>query len=182
MNDPTPDPDDPGAARPRLPAAPAAPEDVRGMLAGVIDPELHASIVDLGMVDDVAGRARRAGHREGRADHRRVPAAGPDQTGGESKVRGLPGVADVKVDYGVCLLSPTQVLIKAHKMPGMLIVFVAGLLAFGCSFLPKAYEFHDPLTPTEHLALGVSYESKAKPAWPSLSTRKSLRAMPATTV
>ena len=26
------------------------------MLAGVMDPELHASIVDLGMVDDVAGR------------------------------------------------------------------------------------------------------------------------------
>ena len=28
-------------------------DDVRGVLAGVIDPELHVSIVELGMVDDV---------------------------------------------------------------------------------------------------------------------------------
>jgi tetratricopeptide (TPR) repeat protein len=47
-------------------------------------------------------------------------------------------------------------------MPGMLIVFIVGLLASGCSFLPKVYEFHDPLTPAEHLALGVSYESEGK--------------------
>ena len=40
------------STRPCRPSA--APDDVRGMLAGVIDPELHASIVDLGMVDDVA--------------------------------------------------------------------------------------------------------------------------------
>jgi tetratricopeptide (TPR) repeat protein len=47
-------------------------------------------------------------------------------------------------------------------MPGMLVVFIVGLLAFGCSSLPKVYEFHDPLTPAEHLALGVSYESEGK--------------------
>ena len=34
---------------PQLPT----PDDVRKMLAGVLDPELHASIVDLGMVHDV---------------------------------------------------------------------------------------------------------------------------------
>ncbi|MFM8304378.1 MAG: iron-sulfur cluster assembly protein, partial [Actinomycetota bacterium] len=34
-------------------ASPPTPEDVRAMLAGVMDPELHASIVDLGMVEDV---------------------------------------------------------------------------------------------------------------------------------
>src|SRR5690606_28604751 len=42
---------------PPPPAASASPlpspEDVRGMLAGVMDPELNASIVDLGMVEDV---------------------------------------------------------------------------------------------------------------------------------
>ena len=38
---------DPSTPRPRAPPAPTA-DDVRGMLAGVIDPELHASIVDLG--------------------------------------------------------------------------------------------------------------------------------------
>ena len=32
---------------------PPSPDDVRGVLAGVLDPELHASIVDLGMVHDV---------------------------------------------------------------------------------------------------------------------------------
>jgi len=78
-------------------------DDVRGVLGGVIDPELHASIVDLGMVDDV-----------------RI-ADGPDAclvtvkvvltTAGcplraqikrdvESKVLGLPGVTKVKVEYG----------------------------------------------------------------------------------
>ena len=45
---------------PRDPEAPAAsaapsPEDVRRMLAGVMDPELHASITDLGMVDALEG-------------------------------------------------------------------------------------------------------------------------------
>ena len=35
-----------------------------------------------------------------------------------------------------------------------------GLLESGCAFLPKVYEYHDPLTPQEHLALGVSYESE----------------------
>ena len=51
----TPDPDDPGApVHEPIPGAPPSPDDVRRMLAGVIDPELHASIVDLGMVDDVS--------------------------------------------------------------------------------------------------------------------------------
>ena len=45
-------------------------------------------------------------------------------------------------------------------MPAMLIIVLVGLLESGCSFLPKVYEYHDPLTPQEHLALGVSYESE----------------------
>jgi ATP-binding protein involved in chromosome partitioning len=70
------------------------------MLAGVIDPELHASIVDLGMVDDV-----RVG------DDGDVVVVVALTTAGcplrvqirqdvESKVRGLPGVSSVKVEYG----------------------------------------------------------------------------------
>jgi tetratricopeptide (TPR) repeat protein len=47
-------------------------------------------------------------------------------------------------------------------MPRLLIVFLMGLVVSGCSYLPKVYEFHDPLTPAEHLALGVSYEAKGK--------------------
>ncbi|HEY3198509.1 MAG TPA: tetratricopeptide repeat protein [Nitrospirales bacterium] len=31
-----------------------------------------------------------------------------------------------------------------------------------CSSLPRFYEFHDPLTAQEHLALGVSYESQGE--------------------
>jgi len=34
------------------------------------------------------------------------------------------------------------------------------VLTSACSYLPKVYEFHDPLTAQEHLALGVSYESQ----------------------
>src|SRR5256885_16947303 len=53
MDTHTPDPDDPGApVHEPVPGPPPSPDDVRHMLAGVIDPELHASIVDLGMVDD----------------------------------------------------------------------------------------------------------------------------------
>jgi len=47
-------------------------------------------------------------------------------------------------------------------MPRMLAVLIVGLLVSACSSLPNVYEFHDPLTPAEHLALGVSYESEGK--------------------
>ena len=78
----TPDPDDPGApVHDPLPGPPPSPDDVRGMLAGVIDPELHASIVDLGMVDDVRVGPDGGVMVEGRPDHRRVPAAGADPPG-----------------------------------------------------------------------------------------------------
>jgi ATP-binding protein involved in chromosome partitioning len=83
-----------------------APDDVRGVLAGVIDPELHASIVDLGMVDDVRV-----------ADDGLVTVKVVLTTAGcplraqikrdvESKVLGLPGVTDVKVEYGE--MTPEQ--------------------------------------------------------------------------
>jgi ATP-binding protein involved in chromosome partitioning len=82
------------------PAPAPTPEDVRGVLAGVIDPELHASIVDLGMVDDVRV-----------ADDGTVTVTVALTTAGcplraqikrdvESKVRGLPGATAVSVEYG----------------------------------------------------------------------------------
>ncbi len=98
---PTPDPDDPGApVHEPVPGPAPTADDVRHMLAGVIDPELHASIVDLGMVDDV--RVDDAGD---------VVVVVALTTAGcplrvqirqdvESKVRGLPGVRSVKVKYG----------------------------------------------------------------------------------
>jgi ATP-binding protein involved in chromosome partitioning len=66
----------------------------------VIDPELHASIIDLGMVDDVTvdddGRVivKVALTTAG------CPLRGQIKRDVESKVRGLRGVRDVKVEYG----------------------------------------------------------------------------------
>jgi ATP-binding protein involved in chromosome partitioning len=97
----SPDPDDPGAPiHEPQPGPPPSPDDVRGMLAGVIDPELHASIVDLGMVDEVRV-----------ADDGTVTVRVALTTAGcplrtqikrdvESKVRALRGVSAVKVEYG----------------------------------------------------------------------------------
>ena len=76
------------------------PDDVRRILAGVQDPELHASIVDLGMVDDV-----RVGEDGGVLVRVALTTAGCPlrsqiKADVESKVRGLPGVTDVQVEYG----------------------------------------------------------------------------------
>ncbi len=98
----TPDPDDPGAPVHRaVEGPPPSPNDVRRTLEGVIDPELHASIVELGMVRDVrvaddgevivkvalttAGCPLRAQIQQ----RRRV----------EGRVR-YAGVTDVRVEYG----------------------------------------------------------------------------------
>src|SRR5438128_3020206 len=97
----TPDPDDPGAP---VHAAAAGPppssDDVRRILEGVFDPELHASIVDLGMVGDV-----RVDETGGVVVKVALTTAGcPLRTqiknDVESKVRGLRGVTDVRVEYG----------------------------------------------------------------------------------
>ena len=74
-------------------------DDVRRILAGVTDPELHVSIVELGMVDDVAVhdgtvRVRIALTTAG------CPLRTQIKADVESKVRGLPGVTDVHVEYG----------------------------------------------------------------------------------
>ena len=78
---------------------PPTPDDVRRALAGVHDPELHVSIVDLGMVDDVTVED---GHVRVRVA---LTTAGcPLRTrirdDVESMVRDLPGVTDVAVEYG----------------------------------------------------------------------------------
>src|SRR5258708_40375306 len=75
-------------------------DDVRGMLAGVIDPELHASIVELDMVDrvqidaDGVVRVRIALTTAG------CPLRGQIQADVASKIRGLAGVTDGIGDYG----------------------------------------------------------------------------------
>src|SRR5262245_62160702 len=96
-----PDPDDPGApVHEPVAGPPPTPDEVRRMLAGVIDPELRTSIVDLGMVGDVRVTP------DGRVT---VPVALTTAgcplrhqiaTDVESKVLGLRGVTGVEVEYG----------------------------------------------------------------------------------
>jgi ATP-binding protein involved in chromosome partitioning len=97
----TPDPDDPGApVHEPVPGPPPTADDVRHMLAGVIDPELHASIVDLGMVDDVAVDPDGAVVVKVALTTAGCPLRVQIRRDVESKVRGLPGVTAVKVEYG----------------------------------------------------------------------------------
>lgn len=94
---PAPRPDDPEGP----PAGPPpTPDDVRSILGGVMDPELHASITDLGMVrevevtDDGDVTVKVALTTAG------CPLRHQIRQDVESKVRGLPGVRDVDVAYG----------------------------------------------------------------------------------
>ncbi len=96
-----PDPDDPGAPVHEPVAGPApSADDVRGMLAGVIDPELHASIVDLGMVDDVRIELDGAVTVRIALTTAGCPLRYQIKQDVESKVRGLAGVTGVTVEYG----------------------------------------------------------------------------------
>jgi ATP-binding protein involved in chromosome partitioning len=97
----TPDPDDPGAPVHRpAEGPPPDPASVRRTLAGVIDPELHASIVELGMVSEV--RVDDGGEVTVKVALTTAgcPLRAQIQSDVESKVRGIPGVTDVRVEYG----------------------------------------------------------------------------------
>jgi ATP-binding protein involved in chromosome partitioning len=103
----SPDPNDPGAPVHEPVAGPAPTADeVRRMLAGVIDPELHVSIVELGMVDDV--RVEPDGHVTVKVALTTAgcPLRGQIKSEVQSKVRGLPGVSAVEVEYGE--MTPEQ--------------------------------------------------------------------------
>src|SRR5262245_35409634 len=96
-----PDPDDPGApVHEPLAGPPPSPDDVRGILAGVIDPELGASVVDLGMVDRIRVAPDGTVHVTVALTTAGCPLRAQIKRDVESKVRGLPGVRGVKVEYG----------------------------------------------------------------------------------
>lgn len=89
---------------PRDPEAPVAsaapsPEDVRRILAGVMDPELHASIVDLGMVAGVKVKADGRVEVDIALTTLGCPLRAEIKKEVQSKVRGLPGVGDVGVHF-----------------------------------------------------------------------------------
>lgn len=80
-------------------APPPSTEDVRGMLAGVMDPELHASIVDLGMVHDVRVAPDGWITVQVALTTLGCPLRAEIKREVQSKVAGLPGVAEVDVEY-----------------------------------------------------------------------------------
>src|SRR3954468_20212972 len=94
----TPDPDDPGApVHEPEPGPPPSPDDVRGMLAGVVAPELHTRNAELRMVDDVRGGADGSVVVEVGLTAAGFPLRVQFRQDVESKVRGLRGVPAVKV-------------------------------------------------------------------------------------
>ena len=98
-----PDPDDPGAPVHEPVAGPpaVARRRPRACWPGSSTPSCTPSIVDLGMVDDVAVEPDGARHREGRAHHRRLPAARPDQARTSSRrCAASPASPTVEVEYG----------------------------------------------------------------------------------
>src|SRR5713101_948455 len=97
----SPDPDDPGApVHQPVPGPAPTVDDVRHMLGGVIDPELHASIVDLGMVDAVRVEPDGSVMVRVALTTAGCPLRVQIRQDVESKVRGLPGVTAVNVEYG----------------------------------------------------------------------------------
>lgn len=96
-----PDPNDPGApVHAPIGAPPPTEDDVRRMLVGVIDPELHASIVDLGMVREIDVTPAGEVTVKVALTTAGCPLRGQIKNDVESKVRGLSGVLDVHVEYG----------------------------------------------------------------------------------
>jgi ATP-binding protein involved in chromosome partitioning len=85
---------------PPLTPQPPTPDDVRRVLAGVLDPELHASIVDLGMVHDVRIEANGDVVVKVALTTAGCPLRGQIANDVRSKVAGLPGVMEVRVEYG----------------------------------------------------------------------------------
>jgi ATP-binding protein involved in chromosome partitioning len=79
---------------------PPTPDDVRGVLAGVLDPELHLAITELGMVKGIDVGADGVVRVKVALTTAGCPLRGQISTDVRSKVRGLPGVSDVQVEYG----------------------------------------------------------------------------------
>jgi len=82
--------------------SPATPtvDQVLGVLAGVIDPELKTNIVDLGMVGDIAIDASGAVTVPVVLTTAGCPLRHQIKQDVQSKVLGLPGVESVRVEYG----------------------------------------------------------------------------------
>src|SRR5262245_16493307 len=81
------------------PGVPPSVDAVRGMLGGVLDPELKASIVDLGMVDDLTVAPDGTVTVHIALTTLGCPLQAEIRREIQSKLDGLPGVTDVKVRW-----------------------------------------------------------------------------------
>ena len=79
---------------------PPSADDVRGILAGVLDPELNVGIVDLGMVKDIEVAPNGDVQVKVALTTAACPLRGQIATDVKSKVAGLAGVGTVTVEYG----------------------------------------------------------------------------------
>jgi ATP-binding protein involved in chromosome partitioning len=91
---------------PFSPALVLSPDDVRRILAGVMDPELQASIVELDMVGDITVGEDGVVTVQVALTTAGCPLRDQIKADVASKVRGLPGVTDVVVEYGE--MTPEQ--------------------------------------------------------------------------
>jgi ATP-binding protein involved in chromosome partitioning len=91
------------------------PDDVRHVLAGVLDPELHASIVDLGMVRDIHVDGDGSVLVKVALTTAGCPLRGQIANDVRSKVAGLPGVEDVRVEYGEMTQEERSVLMQRAR-------------------------------------------------------------------
>jgi ATP-binding protein involved in chromosome partitioning len=92
--------DEPGGDDVPAPGGPPSPEDVRQALSGVIDPELGASIVDLGMVRTVDVAEDGSVDVEVALTIAGCPLRDQIRRDVEARVLSLPGVAAVEVRTG----------------------------------------------------------------------------------
>ena len=81
------------------PSPPPSIDDVRHALAGVLDPELRASIVDLGMVHDIQVEPTGDVLIKVALTTAACPLRGQIGNDVRSKVAGLSGVAEIRVEY-----------------------------------------------------------------------------------
>jgi ATP-binding protein involved in chromosome partitioning len=98
-----------------LPRVPT-PDDVRGVLAGVLDPELRASIIELGMVHDVRVQPNGDVMVKVALTTAACPLRGQIGTDVRSKVAGLPGVGEVTVEYDEMTQEERSVLMQKARL------------------------------------------------------------------
>jgi ATP-binding protein involved in chromosome partitioning len=102
--------------QPTSPQPVPTPDDVRGVLAGVLDPELRASIIELGMVHDVRIQPNGDVMVKVALTTAACPLRGQIGTDVRSKVAGLPGVGEVTVEYDEMTQDERSVLMQKARL------------------------------------------------------------------